>query len=166
MLVDQKRVFVRAVDASAILHNPQPPSGDLVDHTMVEEDDAVRNVLFCDYRRHAFILKPSEQATQFRAQYCGIAEPAEECLDGIQNNALGTDRVDRVAQPDKKALQVVVSGLLDLVALNAYEVDHELLLSNEFLDIETQRTDVLCQFFGCFFKGHEDAGLLEVENAA
>lgn len=46
VLVDQKRIFVRAVDRAAILDDAQPSGADLVDDPVIQKDHTVRNILF------------------------------------------------------------------------------------------------------------------------
>ena len=52
-----------------------------------------------------------------------LRQPAEQRLDRVEHDALGADRVDRVAEADEQAFEVVVAGLLDLAALDAHVVD-------------------------------------------
>ena len=47
-----------------------------------------------------------------------VGQPAEQRLDRVEHDALGADRVDRVAQADEQPFEIVLAGLLDLAALD------------------------------------------------
>ena len=127
---------------AAVLDDPQAPRRDLVGDAVVEEDHAVGDVLLeavagegvraplaGDDRRHALLLEPAEQAAQLGPEDGLVGQPCEERLDGVEDDALGADRVDRVAEPDEEAVEVVLARLLDLAALDVDVIDGELLLS-------------------------------------
>ena len=140
-VVDEEGVLVRAVGGAAVLDDPQPSRGDLTRDPVVEEDHAIRDVfleslpgegagaaLRRDDGRHVPGLQPAEEAAQLRAQQVRVGQAREQALDGVEHDALGADGVDGVAQANEQSFQVVLAGLLDLGALDAHEVDEELLL--------------------------------------
>src|ERR1700761_8882521 len=115
---------------------------------MVEQDDAVSNVLFQSIaRQHALaafsgddggqflILEPAEQTAELRANQRLVREPGEKHLKRIQHYALGADRPHSTLQADKEALQIVFAGLLDLAALDEHMIDRELAALLKFLQI-------------------------------
>ena len=179
LVVDQERIFVGAVNAAAVLDDPQPAGRDLVDHPMIQKDDAVRDVLLeplpretalaalaGDDRRHSLVLEPAEQPPDFGAQDPVVREPAEQGLDRVEHHALRADRVDRMARSDEQALEVVFAALLDLRALDADVVDHQLVLTDQPLEIEAQRRHVRRQLPGGLLEAHEHARLVVLEDAA
>ena len=44
--INQKRIFIGSMGRSPVFHDPQPPGGNLIDHTEIEQDNAVRNIFF------------------------------------------------------------------------------------------------------------------------
>ena len=176
-LVDQERVLVGAVDRAAVLDDAQPAGRELLGDAVVEQDDAVGDVLLQplageravaalagDDGGHALVLEPAEQPAQLRAQDGGVGQAAEERLDGVEHDALGADRVDGVAQADEQAFEVVLAGLLDLAALDVDVIDQQLLLLGQVLQVEAEGADVLGQLLGGLLEGHEDAGLAELRS--
>src|SRR6185312_11130947 len=96
-LVDDERVLVGAVQAAAVLDDAQAPDGELLVHPVVEQDDAVGDVLFqavasqCavaplagDDGGDALVLQPAEQTAQLGAQNAGVGQAAEQRLQGVQ----------------------------------------------------------------------------------
>ena len=63
-------------------------------------------------------------------------ERREEDLDGVEDDALGADRVDLGAEAHEQALEVVLARLLHLVALDADVVEGEQALLLESLEVE------------------------------
>ena len=51
-------------------------------------------------------------------------------------------RVDGVAQADEQAFQVVLAGFLDLAALDADEIEHDLFLLLQLVQVKAQRPHV------------------------
>ena len=135
-LVDQERVLVGAVDGAAVLDDAQPAGRELLGDAVVEQDDAVGDVLLQalageralaalagDDRRDALVLEPAEQAAQLRAEDRGVGQAAEERLERVEHDALGADGVDGVAEADEQPFEVVLAGLLDLAPLDVDVVD-------------------------------------------
>ena len=173
---DQERILVGAVRRAAVLDDAQPPRGDLVVDAVVQQDHAVGHVLLeavagqrvlaalaGDDRGHAAILQPAEQAPQLGAQDGVVRQAGEQRLDRVEHDALGADRVDRMAEADEEALEVVLAGLLDLAALDADEVERELLLplpacrGRSRASARSSASSV-----GALLERHEDAGLAEL----
>src|SRR6185295_15099332 len=122
---------------------------------VVEKDDAVGDVLLeavagqravaplgRDDRGDALVLQPAKEAPQLRAQDRFVGEARKEDLEGVQDDAFGPDGVDRAAEPDEEAFEIVVSGLLDLARVDVDVVDEKLSARDESIDIEAERTDV------------------------
>ena len=77
----------------------------------------------------ALLFEPAEQPPQFGPQDGRVREAGEEGFNRIQDDPLGPDRVDGVAQANEQALQVILARLLDLAPLDANVVQGELLLA-------------------------------------
>jgi hypothetical protein len=178
VVVDQERVLVRAVGRASVLHDPQPPRGALLLDAVVEQDHAVGHVLLeplageravaalaRDHGGDAPVLEPAEQPPQLGPQDRVVREAAEQALDRVEHDALGAERVDRVAQPHEQAAEVVVAGLVDLAALDAHVVDQDALAPLELRQVHPERADVLGQLFPRLLEAHEDAGLPEARCA-
>lgn len=69
-------------------------------------------------------------------------------------------------EADEEALEVVVAGFVDFAALDADVIDGELFVFHELVEVEAEGADVLGDFFDGLFEGHEDAGLVELCDAA
>ena len=173
LLVDDERVLVGSVSRAAILDDAQPTRRKLILDAVVEQDHAVGDVFFQAVARqrafaalagddggNALFLEPFEQTAQFGAQQQFVFEAAEQGLDGIDNDALGADGVDGIAEADEKALEIVFAGLVDLGALDLDVVDGDLLLGDQLFDVVVERADVLDEVSGPFFESKEDAGLV------
>jgi hypothetical protein len=178
VVVDQEGILVRAMGGAPVLHDPQPARGDLIRDTVVEQDHAVRDVFFeplpgegsrpalgRDDGRHPAGLQPAEQAAQLRAQQARVRQAREQALDRVEHHALGRNGVDGVAQADEQSLQVVLPRLLDLGALDAHEVDEQLLPGAELLEVEAQGCDVLGQLLGRLLEAHEHARFAHLDAA-
>ena len=179
VLVDQEGILVGAVGGAAVLDDAQPAGRELLGDAVVEQDDAVGDVLLepvageravaalaGDDRRDPLVLEPAEQPAQLRAQDGVVGQAAEERLDGVEHDALGPERVDGVAQADEEAFEVVLAGLLDLAALDVDVVHQQLVLLGQLVQVEAEGADVLGQLLGGLLEGHEDAGLAELGRAA
>src|SRR5581483_12177720 len=124
--IDEERILVGPVARAAVLDDAEPARRDLFDDGMVEEDDAVRDVLLEALARElsvaalrgddggdALVLQPAEEPPQLAPQDGGVREAGEERFDRIEGDPLGSDRVDGVAEPDEEPFEVVLAGLLD-----------------------------------------------------
>ena len=144
VIADEERVLVDAVTRAAVLYDAQAPRRDLILDAKVEEDHAVGHVLLeavaCERfiaalggydRRHPFVLQPSKEPAQLGAQNVFVGESREEHLDRVEQNALGADGVDRVSEPDEKAVQVVIARFLELGRFEHHLVHDQLLLRDE-----------------------------------
>ena len=90
-----------------------------------------------------------------------VRQAAEQRLDRVEHDALGADRVDRVAEADEQPLEVVVAGLLDLAALDAHVVDDELLRARPASSRSKPSERTFCgQLLGGLLERHEHAGLV------
>ena len=66
----------------------------------------------------ALVLEPAEEPPELGPHDALVRKAGEERLDGVQDHALGADRVDHGAQTDEQALEVVFAGLFDLAPLD------------------------------------------------
>ena len=135
-LLDEEGVLVGSMKTAAILHDSQAACGKLVVDTVVQQDDAIRNVLFepvaaeiavAAFRRNhggdAALFKPAKQAAHFGAQNSDVGKSREQRLQGIEHNALGSHRLDGMLQANEEAFQVVFASLLDFAALDVNEIE-------------------------------------------
>lgn len=157
---------------ASVLDDAQPPGGNLLRDPVVEDDHAIGDIflqpvlrqradapLGGDDRRDLLLLEPPEQTAKFGAQDGGVLETGEDRLHGVRYDPLGVERVNGGPEADEQPFQVVLAGLLDLVALDAYVTDLEFLLLGKGVQVEPEGTDVLNQFLGGFLEGQEDARL-------
>src|SRR5262249_7627032 len=91
---------------------------------------------------------------------------AEQHLDRVEHHALGPHAVDRVAEADEEAAEVVLAVLLHLRPLDLDVVDDELLVADQPVEAETERADVLGQLLPALLEGHEHARLAALDGAA
>src|SRR6202000_1998619 len=114
VVVDQKWILVGAVGRAPVLDDAQAPRDHLILDAVVQQDHAVGDVLLDsetgklalaalgrDDGGYAPVLQPAEQAAKFGAQNRGVREAGKKRLDGIEDDPLGPDRIDRVAEPDE-----------------------------------------------------------------
>src|SRR5215467_8047981 len=108
---------------------------------MIEQDDAIRDVLLeaaarkrtlaslpRNDRNYSFVFQPPEQPAQFGTENAFILQTGKQCLNRVQHNALGSDRLDGGIQADKQSFEIVLARLLDLTSLNPDEVQGQFLL--------------------------------------
>src|SRR5436190_7111986 len=140
---------------------------------MIQQDDAVADVLLetvaretgvaafsGDDRGHPFGAQPVEQAAQLGAERARVCQAGEQRLDGVQDDALCADGVDRVSQANEQAVEVVRARLLYLARLHAHVFDPQLLALGELARIETERREVEREIVDALLERHEDAGFL------
>ena len=145
---------------------------------MVEQDHRVRHVflealprqraaasLTGDHGRHAPVLEPAEQAAQLGSENRLVRETREERFERVEHDATGSDRIDREAEPDEKPFEIVVAGLLDLAALDADVIEHDLFLLDQPRQIEAERGHVLRELVGALLEAHVHARLVETGRA-
>ena len=111
-------------------------------------------------------LQPAKQPGQLGAHHEPVGQSGEEQLDGVQDDALGADRVDRVTQPDEQPLEIVFAGLRQLGALEAHVIEQQPPPGAQALQVEAERPGVLHEVVGGLLERHEDAGLVVLERAA
>src|SRR5947209_4534745 len=140
-LVNDEWILIGAVNAAAVFHDAQTAREDLVVDAMIEQDDAIGDVLFetapgegalaalaGDDRGDTFIFKPAKEAAQLCAQDALVLKAGEKGFDGVEDDPLGSDGVDGGRQADEEAFEIVVAGFVDLVAFDADKVEDQLLL--------------------------------------
>jgi len=178
-LVNQERILVGAMGRSAILDDPQPPRRHLVDHPMVEQDDAVRHIFLQPVtrqhaasslgrhdRRDATVLQPPEESAQFGAEDRLVRQGGEQGFDRIEHDALRLDPVDRMAQADEQPFEIVIAGLVDFAVLGPHEFDCETLPLDELVHVEPKGRDILQKLPLLFFERDEESRLMELHCAA
>jgi hypothetical protein len=168
---DQERILVGAVRRAAVLDDAQAPRRDLVDDAVVEQDHAVGDVFLeavagervlaalagdDGVTPRSFSQRKSGRSSARRMPWLG--RPANSASIVSRHDPLGADRVDRVAEADEQALEVVLAGLLDLAALDVDEVERDLLLPHQLVEVEAERAHVGGELGGALLEGHEDPG--------
>jgi hypothetical protein len=123
------------------------------------------SLLAGDERGDLLVLKPAEEAAEFGPKDRLVGEAGEERLNGVQHDPLRADAVDRCAQPDEEAFEIILSGLVDLAPLHAHMVDRQLPGPEQPGDVEAQRGDVGAQLLGGLLEAHEHTGLVELGDA-
>ena len=96
---------------------------------MVEEDHAVRYVLFqpmarqsfgaalaCDESGNALIFEPAKQPAQLVSKNEGIGECGKDRLDGIDGDPFCADGVDRMTEAQEQTLEIVFAGFFDFAS--------------------------------------------------
>jgi hypothetical protein len=149
-----------------------PPGGDLLVKALVEDDDAIGDVFLQPVARQrvfgalarddgsqSAIFQPTEEAAQFRAEDGVIGQAGKQGFDGVEDHAFRADGLDGMAEPDEQPFEVVLARLLDLAALDLDVIEGELLLRDEFFEIEAERADIGCQFGRALLEHHEHAGV-------
>ena len=119
------------MSGAPVFDHPQPPGGDLVLHTLIQQDDRVRDVFFDavpgqrplaplpgDDGSDAEFFKIAEQAAQFGAQQHLVGQPPEQGLHRVQDHPFGPHAVNGVLYSDEEAFQIVLAGFFDLAALD------------------------------------------------
>ena len=139
---------------AAILHDPEASGRDLVLDPVVEGDDAVRDVLLdpelrqvpdlaalaADHDRQVAFLEPAEQPGELAADDRLVGQGAEQDFDGVEEDPLGPDGLDRHRQPDEQAFEVEGAGLDDLGRVQAEGVDCEQAVLLELVRGRTRAT--------------------------
>src|ERR1051325_475225 len=122
--------------SAAVLDDAHSSGGDLVLYAVIEENNAVCHVLFetvasqCpltslagDDRRHSFFFQPAKQASQLSTNNGFVGQRGEECFERIEDDALRSNRIDRVSEAKKQSLEIVFAGLFDLRPLDEHVVE-------------------------------------------
>ena len=174
---DEERVLVGAVRGAAVLQHAQPSRGDLIDHSVVERDDAVGDVLLeavAGVGAAALLtgydggdpplLEPVEQSPQLRPQQL-VREGREQCLERVEHHALGPDRIDGMAEAHEQSVEPVLADLLMLRVVEDDRVDREQLALDQVVEIEAEGRDVLSELVGALLEGDDHPGLAELGRA-
>jgi hypothetical protein len=99
-------------------------------------------------------------AVQFAAHGAGVGELREQRADGVQDHALGVDRVDGVLDARQQRRQVVGPDGQRVFAGLGRGVHHgDLLLVEQAFQVPAEGAHVLHQVGRRFFEGHEDTVL-------
>ena len=163
---------------AAVLDHAQAARRDLIVDAVVEQDHRIRDVLLeplpgqgavaalaRDHGGDALVLQPSEQPSQFRPEDGVVLQAGKQRFDGVEDDALGAHRPNRVIEPDEQPFEVVLARFLDLAAFHAHVVDRELLRLDQLRQVEAERRDVAGNLLGVLLERHEHAGLVELEGA-
>src|SRR6202011_1064164 len=155
ILFDEKRIFVRAVRAAAILDHADAARCHLVDHAMIERDDAIGDVFFeaeasqrflaalADYDYcDAFFLEPAKNPAELGADDGLIGQGAEKNFNRVEHYALSLDRINRVTEPDEKAFEIVLARFLELGAIREDVIEQQFLFGDKCRQIEAERSHV------------------------
>ena len=171
VLIDQKGIFVGAMVGAAIFDDAQAPRRHLLNHAVVQQDDAIGNIFLkpvpgqCavasfggDHGGDPLVLQPAEQAAQFRTQQAVVGQAGEQRLKGIQHHPSGAHLVDGVIEADEQTVEIIFAGLLDLAAFDADIIDDQFAGGRKGVEVIAQRGAVAGQFLLGFLETHEDAG--------
>ena len=158
---------------------PQPAGGDLLADPVVQQDDAVGDVLLqavageqssprsavmMAVTPFSFSQRKSRRSSARRMPRW--ARPAKSASRVSSTTRLAPTESMAEAEADEEPFQVVFARLLDLAPLDVDVVDGELLPLRQVLQVEAQGGDVLGQLFGRLLEGHEDARLVVLGGAA
>ena len=179
LLVDEERVFVGAVDRTAVFDDPQAPGGDLLGHLVVEENHAVGDVFFQakagqgplpllagDDGGDPLGFEKTKEPPQLRPQNHFIGKAAKEGFEGIEHDPPGADGVDGVPDANEESFQVVFARLLDFAPLDVHVVKIELFAGHQSVQVEPEGGEVYYQLLGLLFKRQVDARLVILGGAA
>src|ERR1700686_316463 len=102
-LIDEEGILIGSVTGSPVLHDAQAAGGYLFLDSVIEQNNAVGNVLFqtmpregsisllgSDDSRKPAILEPAEETSYLRPQNRQIGKPGEESFQRIEHDALGS----------------------------------------------------------------------------
>ena len=152
LLVDEKRVLVRAVRRAPVLHDAKSPRRDPCADPVFQEDDTVGDVFFQPLagesslsalagndRGDALVFEPAEEPPQLRPNDGLVRKRREKGFDRVQHDTTRSDRIDGITEPNEQTLEVVLAGFLDLGTLNTDVIHHQLLLLDERREVEPER---------------------------
>ena len=105
------------------------------------------------------ILEPTEQTAQLGAEDSVVREPGEERLDCIQHQALGSDGINRVSEPNEEPFEIVFPRHFDLATFDMDIVEHDLLFGLKRCEVEAHRVHVRAELGCVFLEHHKNAGL-------
>lgn len=88
--------------------------------------------------RNALLLEPAEQPAELRPDDRVGRKGAEQHLDSVQDNSLGSDALDRVRQEQKQRLEVEFPVLDDLRRVHVEGVHDEHPTALQPVEIEAQ----------------------------
>ena len=124
--LNQEGILVRPVGGAAVLDHAQAPRQYRFGDAVVEQDDAIRNVLFqAVARQRALPAFPGNDGREVSSlsqrnrrrssvrRIDSLSKSGEQSLDAVQQHAFGADRIHGVTQPDEQGFQIVLAGLLD-----------------------------------------------------
>ena len=120
-----------------------------------------------DQGRDAEPPQPRGDTVELAADDVAIGQLRKQRADGIQHDALGSHRTDRVLNSGEERREIIGArgdGLLP--GLGSRIDDGDLLAGQQTLEVPAKRTDVLHEVAGGFLEGHEDAVLTEVPHAS
>ena len=163
---------------AAVFDHTQAARRDLIVDAVVEQDHRIRDVLLeslpgqeavaalaRDHGGDALVLQPPEQPPQLRPEDGVVLQAGKQRLDGVEDDALGAHRPNRVVEPDEQPFEVMLARFLDLAAFHAHVVDRELLRLDQLREVEPERRDVAGNLLGVLLERHEHAGFVEMDGA-
>ncbi len=179
LLPDQEGILIGPVQRAAVLEDAKPSDRCLLGDHVIEDDDAVRDVLLdsvaCqhslaalggDHGGDAAVLEPQEQPLQLGAQLAGVRECSEQRLDRVDRHPLCPHGVYCCAKTDEQPIEVPVAGLDHLGRDHVDVVDHELAVGFEPRQVEAQRGHVGDEIVARLLERHEHPGLIEQRDPA
>src|SRR3954453_15690874 len=110
-----------------------------------------------------FFLEPREQAPELAAQDGRVRQSGEKIFDGIEDDALGSNRIDRVPYTHEQAREIVFPAFLAFTALDLHLIDHQLFRGHKPGKVVSERANVVRDVLRALFERHEYAGFVETQ---
>ncbi len=95
-----------------------------------------------------------------------MLSPEKKYLEGIQQDPLGANLVDRVFQADEQGREIVFPGFFDFLAVHVNVIHKQLLRFDHRRHVVPQRGQVNGDGIGRFLEGHADARFAVVQHPA
>src|SRR5512139_3621361 len=134
--VNQEWELIGAVYRATVLDDTQTAGGDLIRHSVIEEDHTVRNIFFktvpcqgiipsfaCDDGCHAFLFQPTEETAKFCPEDGSIGQSCEERFNRIEDDSFRTNGINRIAKANEETFKVVFAGFFDLAPFDMNIID-------------------------------------------
>lgn len=109
---------------------------------------------------------PTEKTADLGSKDRLVRQTGKKRLNRIQDDPLGADSLDRMGQANEEPLKIVLTILFDFAALQSHEINHQLVLRNQCVGIESQGFNIFADIVRGFLKCHEDTGLAVLQGAS
>ena len=115
--------------------------------------------------RDSLVFQPPEQPPQLGPEDAVVRQAGKQRFDGIEDDPLGSQRPNRVIEPDEQPFQIVLAGFLDLAAFDAHVVDRELPRVDQPGEVEPQGSDIAGNLLLVLLERHQHARFVEKKRA-